>query len=195
MTSNSLTRYSLTHFEDHFWIADPNMCGSQYIWRILWSQILVAELFVYITSTRVDLYSHQILLTHWGRVRHICVSKITIIGSDNGLSPPSHYLNQCWDIVNLTLKNKLQWNIHWHSYISIQENAFENVVCEMSAILSRPQCVNTLVGERSGCYLKLVIFNPYHGYFLWNCSQVNATRSQRWLVNTSSGNGLVLSGT
>ena len=25
--------------------------------------------------------------THWGRVTHICVSKLTIIGSDNGLSP------------------------------------------------------------------------------------------------------------
>ena len=30
-----------------------------------------------------DLYK----LTHWGRVIHICVSKLTIIGSDNGLSP------------------------------------------------------------------------------------------------------------
>ena len=26
-------------------------------------------------------------LTHWGRVTHICVSKLTIIGLDNGLSP------------------------------------------------------------------------------------------------------------
>ena len=26
-------------------------------------------------------------LTHWCRVTHICVSKLTIIGSDNGLSP------------------------------------------------------------------------------------------------------------
>ena len=26
-------------------------------------------------------------LTHWGRVMHICVSKLTIIGSENGLSP------------------------------------------------------------------------------------------------------------
>ena len=26
-------------------------------------------------------------LTHWGRVTHICVSEIIIIGSDNGLSP------------------------------------------------------------------------------------------------------------
>ena len=26
-------------------------------------------------------------LTHWGRATHICVSKLTNIGSDNGLSP------------------------------------------------------------------------------------------------------------
>ena len=27
------------------------------------------------------------LLTHWGRVMHICISKLAIIGSDNGLLP------------------------------------------------------------------------------------------------------------
>ena len=27
------------------------------------------------------------MLTHWGQVMHICTSKLTIIGSDNGLSP------------------------------------------------------------------------------------------------------------
>ena len=26
-------------------------------------------------------------LTHWGRVTHICIGKLTILGSDNGLSP------------------------------------------------------------------------------------------------------------
>ena len=30
---------------------------------------------------------YKTTLTHWGRVTHICVSKLTIIGSDNGLSP------------------------------------------------------------------------------------------------------------
>ena len=29
----------------------------------------------------------QSALTHWGRVTHICVSKLSILGSDNGLSP------------------------------------------------------------------------------------------------------------
>ena len=31
--------------------------------------------------------SQSLLLTPWGRVTHICVNKLTIIGSDNGLSP------------------------------------------------------------------------------------------------------------
>ena len=60
-------------------------------------------------------------------------------------SAPSHYQNQCWNIVNKTLRNKLQWNLHQNSYIFIQENAFENVVWKTAAILSRPQCVNTLL--------------------------------------------------
>ena len=29
----------------------------------------------------------KMLLNHWGRVMHICVSNLTIIGSDKGLSP------------------------------------------------------------------------------------------------------------
>ena len=30
------------------------------------------------------------VLSHWGRVTHICVSKLTVIGSDNCLSPGRH---------------------------------------------------------------------------------------------------------
>ena len=29
-------------------------------------------------------------LTHWGRVTYICIGKLTIIGSDNGLTPGRH---------------------------------------------------------------------------------------------------------
>ena len=29
----------------------------------------------------------DVVLTHWDRMTHICVSKLTIIGSDNGLAP------------------------------------------------------------------------------------------------------------
>ena len=54
---------------------------------------------------------------------------------------PSHYLIQCWNIVNWTSGNKFQWNLNQNLYIFIQENAFENVVWNMVFILSRPQCV------------------------------------------------------
>ena len=50
---------------------------------------------------------------------------------------PSHYLNQWWDIVYWTFRNKLQWNFNRNSYIFTQENAFENVVWKIAATLSR----------------------------------------------------------
>ena len=34
-----------------------------------------------------NLSSADTILTHWGRAMHICVTKLTIIASDNGLSP------------------------------------------------------------------------------------------------------------
>ena len=75
-------------------------------------------------------------LTHWGRVTHICVSKLTIIGSDNGLSPGRRQAI-IWTNAGILLILKR------NSGIFIQDNAFENVVCEIASILSRPQCVKT----------------------------------------------------
>ena len=50
--------------------------------------------------------------------------------------------NQCSNIVKLTFR-KNQWNVKRNSYIFIQENVFENIVCEMVAILSQPQWVTS----------------------------------------------------
>ena len=69
----------------------------------------------------------QDFLTRWRRVTHICVIKLTIIGSDNGLLS-----DRCQTIiwsnagVNWTLRNKVQWNSNLNSYIFIQENALRN---------------------------------------------------------------------
>ena len=54
---------------------------------------------------------------------------------------PSYYLSQCWNIVDCTLSNKLQWHFNRNFSTFIQENAFESVVCKMAAILFRSQCV------------------------------------------------------
>ena len=92
-------------------------------------------------ATRRSYTAH--LSTHWGRVTHICVSKLTIIGSDNGLSSRRR-LAIFWtsNIVNWTLTIKLQWNLNRNFYIFIHENAFENAVWKMATTSSRPGCVN-----------------------------------------------------
>ena len=63
----------------------------------------------------------------------------------DGAQPLSEPMLEYCYIVNWTLWNKFQWNFNRNSNIFIQENAFENIVCEMSAILSRPQCVKALL--------------------------------------------------
>ena len=45
---------------------------------------LCCVFFLLVSVFLVDSYD---ILTHWGRVTHICVGNLTIIGSDNGLSP------------------------------------------------------------------------------------------------------------
>ena len=55
---------------------------------------------------------------------------------------PNHYLNQCWVIVNWTQRNKLQWNCNQNTKFFIHENASENIVCKMAAILSRVRWIN-----------------------------------------------------
>ena len=80
---------------------------------------------------------YDIALTHWGRVTHICVGKLTIIGSDNGLSPGRRQAI-IWTNAGILLIRplgiKLQWNFNRNSNIFIQENALENVVCQMASI-------------------------------------------------------------
>ena len=77
-------------------------------------------------------------------------------------------ITNCWIIVNWTFRNKLQWNLNRNSYIFIQENAFEGVVCETADILSRPQCVNPVCPASIVCVV---------------CQEDNATCLGVWAYN------------
>ena len=48
---------------------------------------------------------------------------------------PSHYLNQCWVIVNWTLRNKLHWNFNWNKNFS-----FTKMHLKVSSAKWRPFC-------------------------------------------------------
>ena len=97
--------------------------------KYFWKCVCVPRLKRVNTLRPSDAYMSQEINHHWFRKWLVA------------WPAPSHYLNQCWDIVKWALGNKLQWNLNWNSYIFIQEYAFENVVRIMAAILSRPQCV------------------------------------------------------
>ena len=82
-------------------------------------------------------------LSHWGCTTHICVSKLTIIGPDNGLSPGRRQAI-IWTNAGMlligpvgTIFSEILIRIHT---LSLKKNAFENV-WETAAISSRPQCV------------------------------------------------------
>ena len=96
-------------------------------------------------------------LTHWGQVTDICISKLTIIGSDNGLSTGQHQAI-IWTNTGTLLTGPLGTNFSEilikNSNIYIQENASENV-WKMAAILSWPRCVKNFVKIRK-CGLHLV---------------------------------------
>ena len=86
-------------------------------------------------------------LTHWCRVTHISVSKLTNIRSDNGLSPGRRQAI-IWTNAGILLIGPLGTNFseilsefkYFHS-----RKCSENVVCEIVSILSRPHCVNSRI--------------------------------------------------
>ena len=83
------------------------------------------------------------LLTHWGRVTHICVSTQTIIGSDNGLLPGWRQAI-IWTNAGILLIGPLGTNfgemlIKIHIFLS--RKSIWNVIWKKVAILSRPQCL------------------------------------------------------
>ena len=99
----------------------------------------------FMSRSGAELESAQ--LTHLPLVAHICISESSQHWFRYWLvacMAPSHYLNQCWLIVNWTLRNKLQWNFNQNKgfFIHEVENASENIVCEMAAILSKGRWVN-----------------------------------------------------
>ena len=98
-----------------------------------------------------ELCHHMVSLGH-NELTHLLVPHICVGGYGQhwfrqwlvAYSVPSHYLNQCWVIINWTLRNKLQLNFDQNKKLFIHENASENIICEMAAMLSRRRRVNSL---------------------------------------------------
>ena len=86
-------------------------------------------------------HSGNILLpvTHWGRVTHIYVVKLTIIDSDNGLSPRRRQAI-IWTNAGILLIEPLGTNFI-EILIGIQTFSFKKMYLKMSSAKWRPFCL------------------------------------------------------
>ena len=88
------------------------------------------------------------VLTHWGRVTHICVNKLSIIGSDNGLSPDRRQAI-IWTNAGILLIGPLVTNFS-EILIEILTFSLKKMCLKVSPakrqpFLSRPQCVKIII--------------------------------------------------
>ena len=84
---------------------------------------------MFITTVRPNVV--QGYLTHWGRVTPICVSKLAIISSDNGLSPGRRHAI-IWTNVGILLIRPLGTNFS-EILIGIQMFSFKKMYLKISS--------------------------------------------------------------
>ena len=89
----------------------------------------------------------QLFLTHWGRVRHICVGKLSIIASDNGLSPGRRQAI-IWTSAGILLIGPLGTNFS-EILIGIITFSFKKMHLKVSSAKWRPCCLglNVLIAN------------------------------------------------
>ena len=78
-------------------------------------------------------------ITHWRQVTHICVGNLTIIGSDNGLSPGRRQAIT-WTNVGILLIGPLGTNFS-EILIEIHTFSFKKIHLKMSSGKCRPFCL------------------------------------------------------
>ena len=150
--------------------------------------MILKKLLIYYRKKRKAIYS---ILTHWGRMTHICVSKLTVIGSNNGLSPSRRHAI-IWTNAGILLIGPLGTNfnevfIEIHTF-SFKKNPFENVVWKMASISSRPQCVKSLIV----CLIwHTLYFTPSFPWRIRTQIRVNAISEARSGSSLSSHHALV----
>ena len=99
-----------------------------------------------ISQKRTVLYQ---MLTNWGRVTHICVSKLTIIASDNGLSPGRRQAI-IWTSAGILLNRPLGTNFN-EMLIKILAFSFMKMRLKVSSAKLRSCCIGLNVLTVKSC--------------------------------------------
>ena len=97
------------------------------------------EMYLKMSSTKCSFCFSLNVLTHWGQVMHICISKLAIIGSDNGLAP-----NRCqaiiWTNPGILLIGPLGTNFS-EILIKIHRFSFKKIHLKSLCAMWQPFCL------------------------------------------------------
>ena len=96
-------------------------------------------------------------LTHWDRETHICVGKLTIIGSDNGLSPGRRQAI-IWTNAGTLLIGPLGTNFN-ETLIEIHTFSFKKIHLKISSGKWRPFCLGLNVLPHWGRVAHICVHN------------------------------------
>ena len=103
-------------------------------------------------------------LTHWGRVTHICVGNLTIIGSDNGLSPGRRQAI-IWTNAGILLIGPLGTNFD-EIVIGIQTFSLKKIYLKMSSGKWRPLTFGLIVLKDRFCWRTIRIWIIFVKFFM-----------------------------
>ena len=113
------------------------------------------------------------MLTHWSRVMHICVGKLTIIGSDNGLSPGRRQAI-IWTNAGILLIGPLVTNFS-EILIAIEAFSFRKMHLKILSAKRRPFCIGLNVLRTNRILLYRVIVSRLSSFHLMGILTSNST--------------------
>ena len=113
---------------------------GEFISKTYWNGKSISTLLLLMClEASASLSEQENFLIHWGRVTHICVSKIIIIGSHNGLSPGRRQA-VIWTNDGISLIGPLQTSFS-EIWIQINTFSFTKLHLKMSSGKYRPYCL------------------------------------------------------
>ena len=138
----------------------------------------------------VLLFIYMENLTHWGWVTHLCITKLTIIGSDNGLSPGRRQAI-IWTNAGILLIWPLGTNFN-EILIDIYIFPFKKMHLKMSFGKTRPSCLslNVLTRKHLRIFFTVLIFSEIVPYKLYSC--IFLFQYDEYLISAVDTDGLVL---
>ena len=128
------------------------------------------------------------VLTHWGRVTHICVSKLTIIGSDNGLSPGRRQAI-IWTNDGILLIRPLGTNFS-EILIEIHIFSFKEMHLKMSSGSWRPFCLGLNVLTKRPLYSDKKSSNTVFDNEAHACKKIKEAQTSIFMWYWYNGNRL-----